>query len=225
MNMIKKVIEIITIASMVFISGCSKKKNVQLGQTYYKLALVELADEDKKQSSPRSRLTQALLHIEKAIKEESRPEYYALKATLLFRLDHNEESNLFFEKALASHPDPTVRAEITNNYACLLAHMGKLRKACALWHELEYDKHYITPEVACFNKGKVALASNKLHTAKKHFAKAIALAPNYVDAHYLLALVAYKLGEKKQAQQELTTVLHLEPSHHQARVYAQQWRV
>lgn len=197
-------------------SACGKKKNEKLAQTYYKMSLLEVTDEEKRNTSPQHKYTQALLHIEKALEQEERPEYYALKATLLFNLGHHQTSKDVFEKALACRPSPVIRAEILNNYACVLAQMNNIKQAQDIWQELAQDKYYVTPEVAYFNRGKIALTQKNPTLAQKLFTQATNLAPNYVDAHYSRALAFYQLKNYKQAQKTLQTVLLLEPTHHGA---------
>jgi Tfp pilus assembly protein PilF len=202
------------------VSSCGKKRNEKLGQTYYKLALLELTTQEQSQSTPDHTYRQALLNAEKALSEDERPEYLALKGTILFKLNHIRESLMYFKKALAINPDPVVKAEILNNYACILAQTGKTKKALFIWKNLERNNHYLTPEVAIFNQGKVYANKQDYNHAKSLFLNAIYIAPQYLDAHYSLALAAFACGDLKLAKNELKTVLYLEPSHFQAKKLA-----
>ena len=195
-----------------------KQKNARLGQNYYKLAMLELTDEARGEQSYKK----ALRYIDQALAQDKKPDYLALKATLLFKLGQEEESCVCFKKALAVGDDLGLRAEILNNYACLCAHMNKLDEASKIWQSLEYNKDYLTPEVACINQGKVAIGLKQYEQAKTHFLRAIAIDPAYLDAHYYVALTAHVMCNQALAQQSIRTVLFLEPKHQGALELARQ---
>ena len=141
-----------------FFPNCGKKKNIKLAQTYYKLALLELSEKEQTQQACK----QALGYIDKAIEQESNPEYLAFKATLLFSINQEKEGDLFFQKALHANPEPRVKTEILNNKACLLAQIGiengqqnKINQAMGIWDKLEKNKDYLTPQVAFINQSNV----------------------------------------------------------------------
>lgn len=201
--------------------GCGKKNNVKLAQTYYKFALLELGEKQPDDQIYKN----ALDYIEKAIDQEFNPEYLALKGTLLFKLGKNQEGNFYFDQALGQNSlDPKIRSEILNNKACLLAEIGaknlnenNIKQALEIWQSLEDDKSYLTPEVALFNQSKVFLRKNCLDLAKDKLAQAINISPSFLDAHYYLALVSYKLKDISLAKDEIKTVLFLEPTHEGAK--------
>ncbi|MBX9831318.1 hypothetical protein K2X40_05145 [Candidatus Babeliales bacterium] len=190
------------------LSGCAKKKNtVKTAQIDYKLALIEISE-----AAPNS-LKKALTLVEKALKNDQNPRYMALKATILFSLQHEQESLLLFKQALAACKDQVLHAEIMNNYACALAQTGKESEALGIWQQLENDRHYLTPEVALVNQARVFGARGDSERAKKLLMQATALAPSYIDAHYFLALIANQLNEPGLTKNQLKTVLFLEPGH------------
>jgi Tfp pilus assembly protein PilF len=203
-----------------FFLGCGKKSNVKLAQTYYKFALLELSEKPHDDQVYK----QALDYIEKALEQESKPEYLAFKATLLFRLGKNQEGSFYFDQALKQMLDPKLRAEILNNKACLLAEVGvktlsekDVQQALTIWLELENDKSYLTPEVALFNQSKVYLSKKDFGLAKTKLLEAINISPSFLDAHYYLALVSYRLKDLDLAKNEAKTVLFLEPTHEGAK--------
>ena len=158
-----------------------------------------------------------MLNIEKAIEAEKRPEYLALKATLLFNLSYYQESQKEFKEALALSKDPHLKTDILNNFACLLVQNNKKNDALKIWHDLQNNKDYLTPEVAFVNEGKYWFDNNQHNKSKECFIKAVNIAPQYVDAHYYLAICAHKLKDVSLAKNELGTVLFLEPEHNPAK--------
>lgn len=196
---------------LLFVS-CGKKKNVKLADTYFRMGFLEMSGgRETEQECKR-----ALAHIDVALKQDQKPEYYAFKATLLFKLGSYDDSEKFFKKALSAHPAQDLRAEIMNNYACLLAHKGDVVRAQEIWAALGRDTAYQTPEVAWVNIGKTYVEVKNLVGARDAFAKAAHISPSYVDAHFYLAWTANALGQDALAHRELDIVLSLEPEHHGA---------
>ncbi|MCK4651256.1 hypothetical protein KAT08_03745 [Candidatus Babeliales bacterium] len=204
-----------------FFFGCSKKKNVNLARTYYKLSLLDLSSEDKLGKAPsQNSYKKALCNIEKAIEQEARAEYLAIKGTILFKLNKEEEGYEFFQKALHVKSDPQIKTEILNNKACLLAQLGmksnqdeKIEKALQIWLDLQDNKDYLTPEVAFFNQSKVCFYKKEFEKAKENLVEAVSLEPDYLDAHYYLSFIAYNLNDFNLAKDHIETVLLLEPTH------------
>ena len=185
----------IIVLSMFFCS-CGKKtedKNKKLAQTYYKLCMLELSQNSDYNINPQALYRQALEYIQEAIRYDSNAEYFAVKATLLFRLGNLEQSKVCFEEALKHDSPSKVRASILNNYACLNAQNGDVDKALNIFNKLENDNDYFTPQVAVFNKGKIFFEKQDYKQAANEFLHAAKLAPEYVDAHYFLALTAMRL--------------------------------
>ena len=219
--MIKKNFLIFNIVFIfLFLCACGKKEeSKKLAQTYYKLALLETDEQNNKKG-----LKKSLDYINKAITKEERPEYLALKGTLLLQLNQEKEGLDCFDTALQNNPDPKIKADILNNKACLLAQLGimnnsqdKIDQAIKIWAELQCDKDYLTPEVAHFNIGKVYVHQKNYKKAQQQLSKAVTVSPNYLDAHYCLACVAYQLNDLSLARNEISTVLFLEPDHQSAK--------
>jgi len=195
---------------MVYFCSCGKQKPTNLADSYFKLAFTELSEGDDREGTYR----RALGFIQKAIDCSPKAEYYALQGSLLFKLNDIEKSKQAYEQALKSAPTgSTIKAEIFNNYACLLAQQGDMAQAKKYLHQLIGDTAYQTPEVAWVNMGKVLAGEKDFNGAMDCFSKAAHLEPNYLDAHWNLALVARELGQNKKAKLALDTILTLEPTH------------
>ena len=204
-----------------FIAGCEKQKNNKLAQNYYKMAMEELADikNGKEYSCKR-----AIDFVDMAINIDEKPEYLAFKATLLFELGYDEIGENFFDNALSKTKNEKLRCEILNNKACLLAQVGmfnhdngKVDYAFNVWQDLIYNKDYLTPEVAYFNQSKFYIFKNNYELAKEKLLRAVEISPNYIDAHYYLALVYHNLSDIQAVKNEIQTVLYLFPEHKSAK--------
>lgn len=197
---------------LVFFVSCGKKNNEKLADTYFRMGFLEMSGDCQTDLAYK----RALGSIDKALAYSAKPEYYAFKGTLLFKLGDYHHSEESFKKALALAPSQDLRAEIMNNYACLLAHRGQLVQAQAIWKALGEDTAYQTPEVAWVNLGKTYVGAKDFVGARDVFARAVHLSPSYIDAHYYLASAAAELGDRELVQRELDIVLALEPEHYGA---------
>ena len=208
-GVMKHFISILIMVVIVF-SSCARKKNKQLAHNYYKLAMLELTEDQRTDVSAKKALEQ----LDKALKLVQDSRSLALKATLLFQLNYIEESRSFFERALTlSSSDSRLHAEVMNNYACVLAECNEPEKALSVWRQLEIDKNYLTPEVCMVNQAKLFVKQGDAQMAKTILQRAVKIAPQYVDAHYYLALLALKTNDRLLAQEELNMLTFLEPSH------------
>lgn len=188
-------------------TSCNKQKNNQaLAHTYFKMGFLEISEDPDTIDSCKK----ALINIDRALAYYEKPEYYAFKATLLFRLSEYDESEKCFKKAFSLSPDKKLCTEIMNNYACLLAQGGQKEKAEQMWHKLKQDVFYATPEVAWVNLGKLCISSGDFTKAQEMFYKAVEICPSYVDAHFYLAKVAAKLGDSSLVKKEYDILLALE---------------
>jgi tetratricopeptide (TPR) repeat protein len=213
-----KILVAISVLSIIF-CGCGKKteyKNKKLAQTYYKLCMLELSQSADKNINPQMLYRKALEYIQDALRYDSSAECLAVKATLLFRLGDFEQSRNNFLEALKRESSPKLHASILNNYACLSAQIGDVDKALSIFNKLEKDNDYFTPQAAVFNKGKIFFEKQDYKQAISEFSRAVRLAPEYIDAHYFLALSALRLKNISLAKKELEAVLFLEPDHREA---------
>lgn len=207
---------------LLFLLGCSKIKHLdplyvdsrdkKLAVNDYKMGMLEL----NKIENGETRYRKALHYVEKAIKQSKNPIYMAQKATLLFLLNNVDESLKCFQEALKIPAHESVRSDIMNNYACVIAKTGDTKKALLLFEKLEKDKNYFTPEVAIVNQARIYYDDGKFNLAKKKLCQATRLAQDYVDAHYYLGLTCYRLENYKDAMQALDKTIQLESGHEAA---------
>jgi Tfp pilus assembly protein PilF len=205
----------LTLLFFLCLSSCKQKTN-RIEQHYYRAA----------ECSEKRDHKQALIYADKITQLESSPRSLALKATLLYQNNKLQESKKTFELALGQkNISPEIKSAILNNYATVLASLGKKTKAKAIWHTLTSTKEYATPEVAWFNLGMMAykdgIADKKkknkeLHNAAHYFSKAITLEPEYVDAHFFKAKTLLSLKKEKEARELLKAVIALAPEHQEA---------
>jgi Tfp pilus assembly protein PilF len=203
----------LTLVGLIFVGcGGGKQNDAQLAQTYFKMAFADMAEENSMSLS----MKRALVNINKALECDERPEYYAFKGTVLCKLGDYTQSEKCYKKALGCQPDAILRAEISNNRACLLAQHKKYTAAQKVWRELIHDTSYQTPEVAWVNLGKIYAEKKKFKEAKDAFEHATMLAPSYIDAHFYLGLVERELGDRLHARREADLILKMEPEHYGA---------
>ena len=199
---------IVFFLAIVFI-GCGKKAkkgNKKLAQNYFKSAMVELSDPQVGSYHYKK----ALGYVEQALLNDKKSHYLAMKATLLFKLEQYKESLVAYDQALACCDDACLKAEVLNNYACLLAQQGNYDRATELFEQLIVDRYYLTPEVALVNLGKMSAEKNDLKQAQSYFQRAVTMVPGYLDAHFYLAWSAYLNKNVELAKQEVKTILYLD---------------
>lgn len=207
--LVENKILLVFFVACLFLSSCGKKqKNETLAHSYFKMAFSELSGEPTVQGYKK-----ALVHMDKALGYDKKPEYYALKGTVLFNLQDYDAGQQAFEQALAANPSPQLRSEVLNNVACLWAQKGEVKRACDTWLALIDDTSYQTPEVAYVNMGKLYTNQGDFISAYSCFDKAVSIAPSFVDAHFYAAYAAHKQGDLVAAKKELDIVLSLEPEH------------
>lgn len=199
------------------VCSCAKnsdeQKNKKLAQNYYKMCMLEFSDKSAEKALPEDVYKKALQHITQAINYYPTAEYVAVQATLLFRLNDFAASCKAFEHALKLDPEPHIKGNILNNYACLLGQMGDHGKALKIFKEVEQDNAYFTPQAAIFNQGRVLFDMQDYKAATQAFSRAVQKAPDFLDAHFYLAMSAFKDNDLTTAKNEVKTILFLEPEH------------
>ncbi|KKQ32462.1 MAG: hypothetical protein US49_C0007G0004 [candidate division TM6 bacterium GW2011_GWF2_37_49] len=202
---------------LLLICSCAKdstdQKNKKLAQNYYKLCMLEFSDKSQTSVSSEEPYKKALQYIQQAIDSYACSEYLAVKATLLFRLNDVASSCKVFEESLKLDCEPQIKACIMNNYACLLAQIGKHEKALDIFKGLETNNAYLTPQAALFNRGKIMFEQADYNAAVQEFLKAIQKSPDFLDARYYLAMSAFRMNDLALAKNEVKTILFLEPGH------------
>lgn len=195
------------------LSGCGKKNEKKRAAVYHQKSVEHVAWAIQQPEQERAFFCKALDAINHALDLDHAPEYFALKGTILFKMGEFVQSERSFIEALKIIPSGPLRCDVLNNYACLLAQMGRDEQALGIWRMLTLDEFYITPEIALVNQGRVLALKNDYQKAKEAFLKAISLAPDYVDAHYYLMSLAQQQGELNIAKQAALSALSLAPEH------------
>ena len=194
---------------LIFLSSC-KQKNLQLAQNYFEQSLIELEEKN---------LKKALILVDKSINISPLPDFLALKATILYQLKIFEGSLTLFKKIINKKDiPPDKKADIKNNYACLLNQLEKQKEAIEIWKSLINDPSYFTPEVALYNLGLVNYINQDYKTASEYFQKAVDISNDYIDAILYLGLSLEKLKENNKAQELYKTVIKLSPDHELASI-------
>jgi tetratricopeptide (TPR) repeat protein len=207
-------IKFIPLLILLFCISCSKqKRNIKLAENYYKLALCELSDRIDNHFSYKKSLD----YINKALQEQKKAEYLALKGTILCEMKFYKESLITLKESLLICQNPYLKTEILNNYACTLASQGNNKKALSLLQKLTKNQFYLTPEVAHINTGKIYLKNRNYKKAQEYFMDAIKLEPDFIDAYYYAGIAAYNLGDKGQARNFCKTLLFITPEHQGAK--------
>ena len=119
----------------------------------------------------------------------------------------------YFKRALRSPLDPSLRADVLNNYACACATLRQYRVAQKQWYALLKNNYYKTPEVACVNLGKLFLVGKDVAKAYVFFRRALTYAPDYVDALFCLAFLAWQRADYHEARTLINAVLARSPYH------------
>ncbi len=193
-----------------FLGGCGKKNVKSFEGTTYRLALLELNEYGYCEQGYK----RALAVIEKnSAADSSDALVLGLKATCLFRLGKLLAAQICFEQARKACKNSCLLAELDNNYACVLAALCRFAEAQVLWNGLLASKDYLTPEVALVNSGKMQVAQGLYSKALESFTKALAHAPQFVDAYYYRALVYDRIGEFGRSKDDAERVLVMEPGH------------
>jgi tetratricopeptide (TPR) repeat protein len=123
--------------------------------------------------------------------------------TLLVRLNRSEEAITHFEKALAIRPDSM---ESRNNLANVLARLNRLDQSIVEFEKaLEVSRRAAEPYLrTCYNIAVTLQALDRHEEAILHYRRAIAIKPDYAEAHHGLgdALTKSKRAEEALAHYE-----------------------
>lgn len=191
------------------LSSCGGGRRSCLGRDYHKMSYLELEEGGHSEYAYK----RALHYIDRALEQDDKGLYAAYRGTVLFLLGKSGESFAAFKQALSAPLPPRVRAEVLNNYACLLASKKLWREALSIFASLESDPCYLTPEVVLVNQAKIFYEARLFEKARVKLLDAVCRAPLYIDAHYYLGLVHYALGDYDDALKAAKKVMSLTDSH------------
>lgn len=117
--------------------------------------------------------------------------------------------------ALQYAPDNIV---VMSNLAQVFTDLGKRDEASKLTGKLQQIQPY--PPFHFFHLGQAAMQREEYAAAKILFAKEVARDPNYHEFHFWLALAHFRLGELKQANEQLTIAQENSTTRHDHDLYA-----
>lgn len=196
---------------MGFLSSCIRKSpqhRIIIAQSYLRQGMVEIQHRQYKK---------AINLINRSLDCHPTTEARALKATLLYQIELFQESIALFKSLIN---DPTVslplKADILNNYACVLSKTGHEDQAEKIWQELLINQHYLTPEVAWYNRGRLYYDRHNFLQARIYFDEAVQLSPDYIDALWYSALCSYALKDYPVARAHILTIIEFAPNHRAA---------
>lgn len=207
-----RVLTIIFIAcSIYFLPSCTRKspkQRILIAQSYLRQGLVEVQHRQYKK---------AINLINRSLDCHKTIEALALKATLLYQIGLFTESIALFENLIN---DTTVslplKADILNNYACVLSNSNKRDDAEKIWRALIHNEHYLTHEVAWYNIGRLKYDMHDFAQARIYFDHAVHISPDYIDALWYSALCSYALKEYSLARKRVFTIIEFAPNHRAA---------
>lgn len=135
--------------------------------------------------------------------------------TLLAQRNRSDEAIAHFEKAIAIRPDST---ESRNNLANALARLNRLDQSIAqLEKVLELSRRQAEPYLrACYNLGVSLQALGRHESAIPHYRRAIAINPDYAEAHNALADALMKCNRPEEALAHYQRVAVIRPDLAQA---------
>jgi tetratricopeptide (TPR) repeat protein len=117
--------------------------------------------------------------------------------TLLAQRNRSDEAIAHFEKAIAIKPDST---ESRNNLGNALAHLNRLDQSIVeLEKVLEVSRRQAEPYMrACYNIGVSPQTLDRDEEAIPHYQRAIAINPDYAEAHNALGNALTKCSARKK---------------------------
>lgn len=195
------------------LTGCGGHQRKQsLANNYFEQATLAAHEGNSKK---------ALQLLNKSLSVQETPQALAFKATILYQLNDVGASVSLFEKIInqTKNVSSTLRADIKNNYACVLNRSGNTHEAQHIWEGLTKDPDYLTPEVAHFNLALLSLSQKDFAAAVDKLQQAVSLAPDYVDAYFYLGMIYVHNELWDDAQQQFKSVLTYAPEHVGAREF------
>ena len=202
----------IALLALLLPSCAHRQQKNALAINYFEQASLAVQDQNHKK---------ALQLLNKSLTIQETPQALAFKATILYHLQDFTGSVALFEKIINQTKDipPSLKADVKNNYACVLNYMGEKEKAAKIWKDLIKDPDYLTPEVAYFNIGLLALSQNDIDKALDKLHAATEAAPDYVDAYFYLGIIYMQQGSLTQAKSQFKSILSYAPEHKYAKEF------
>lgn len=135
--------------------------------------------------------------------------------TALVQLNRLEEAKTHFETAIAIRPDS---AEAHNNLGNVLAHLNRLDQSIVQFEKvLEISRQAAEPYLrACYNIAVTLQALNRYEEAISYYVRAIAIEPDYADAHNNVGVALMKCERPQEALTHYERLAAIRPNQPEA---------
>jgi type IV pilus assembly protein PilF len=153
----------------------------------------------------RGELAVAQRKLDRALSEDpDSPDVHSARALLFARLGDPKQADREFREALRLAPN---NPDYQNNYAIYLCNAGRIDSGVQTFVKAARNPLYMTPELAFENAGVCLRSAHRDAQAVPMFRQALAIRPNYAQAAWELADIAYAHGRLAQARREIETYL------------------
>ena len=143
--------------------------------------------------------------LDRALEENSDdPNVHSARALLFARLQDNKHADEEFREALRLAPK---NPNFENNYAVYLCSVGRVDEGVQNFLRAARNPLYMTPELAYDNAGVCLRSAHKDVAAAQMFADALAIRPNFPQALWQVADLAFSQGKLAQARREIDAFL------------------
>jgi len=153
----------------------------------------------------RGDLAIAQTKLDRALKEApDDPDVHSARALLFARLEEPKQADREFREALRLAPQ---NPDFQNNYAVYLCSVGRVDEGVQVFLKAARNPLYLTPELAYDNAGVCLRSRHRDVEAEQMFSNALAIRPNFAQALWQLADLAFSEGKLAQARQEIDAFL------------------
>lgn len=159
----------------------------------------------------RGRLDVALEELGEAVKlDPTNARAFNLFGLVYALLGDRPNAERSFQRALTLAPQDS---DVHHNWGWYLCMNGRQRDALREFDAALRNPLYRTPEVALVNAGRCSASIGDIKGAEAYFRRALAAVPGEPNAHYGLAMLAYKRSELSEARNWIRgAVLRGEPT-------------
>jgi type IV pilus assembly protein PilF len=153
----------------------------------------------------RGDLAVAQTKLDRALQENpDDPDVHSARALLFARLGDPKQADREFRNALRLAPK---NPDFQNNYAVYLCSVGRVDEGVQSFLRAARNPLYVTPELAYDNAGVCLRSAHRDVEAEQMFTDALTIRPNFSQALWQLADLAFSQGKLTQARKEIDTFL------------------
>ncbi|MGH8180484.1 MAG: type IV pilus biogenesis/stability protein PilW [Steroidobacteraceae bacterium] len=153
----------------------------------------------------RGNLAVAQSKLDRALEENSDdPNVHSARALLFARLRDSKHADEEFREALRLAPK---NPDYENNYAVYLCSVGRVDEGVQSFLSAARNPLYMTPELAYDNAGVCLRSAHKDVEATQMFTDALAIRPNFAQALWQVADLAFSQGKLAQSRREIDAFL------------------